>query len=380
MSTTALVLSGGGARAAYQVGVLRRIAEISSKYSPKCPFQILCGTSAGAVNVTAVASGYYNFRSAMQGLDKIWATMLVHHIYRTDILSLFRITSTWAADLGLGAIIGAGNVKSLLDTTPLQKLLKRVLTFDVINEAISKGDLRAIAVTATSYSTGNAFTFVHGVPGLKPWNRVRRVGILEPITVEHVLASSAIPLLFPAIKVGKEFYGDGSIRFHTPLSPAARLGATKIIAVGVRHSRIEIPPTVPIDYSYPPVGQMAAILLNSIFLDNMDTDWENLLRVNELLKRGDGSANLAGRGDTGIISGCLVSPSEDIGTLAALYEKRLPLTIRYLLRGLGVGKEGGADLTSYLLFHADYTRTLIDLGYHDACAMDDEIEAVLMGS
>ena len=373
-------MSGGGARAAYQVGVLRRIAEISAKKSPKCPFDILCGASAGAVNAAAIASRFYDFHLAVQGLDRIWANMLVHHIYRTDVVSFIRITSAWASDLGLGAIIGAGKVKSLLDTTPLQLLVKKVLTFDIVNEAILNGDLRAIAVTATSYSTGKAVTFVHGVEGLKPWSRVRRIGILQPINVEHVLASSAIPLLFPAIKVGNEYYGDGSIRFHTPLSPAARLGAKKIIAVGVRHSKVEVPPDVSIDYNYPPVGQMAAILLNSIFLDNMDADWENLLRVNELLKRGSGAANLAGRGEAGIISGCLISPSEDIGLIAAEYEKRLPLTIRYFLRGLGVGKEEGTDLISYLLFHADYTRTLIDLGYHDACAMDDEIETVLMSS
>lgn len=375
--STALVLSGGGARAAYQVGVLRRIAEISVKISPRCPFDILCGASAGAANVAAIASRFYDFHLATQGLYRAWANMLVHHIYRTDVISLLRITSYWAADLGLGAIIGAGKVKSLLDTTPLQNFLKRVLTFDIVREAISNGDLKALAVTATSYSTGKAVTFVDGVPGLKPWSRVRRIGIFQQIDVEHVAASSAIPLLFPAIKVGNEYYGDGSIRFHTPLSPAARLGAKKIIAVGVRHSKVEVPPAASADYSYPSVGQMVAIPLNSLFLDNMDADWENLLRINELLKAGSGVKNLSGRGEAEIISGCLISPSEDIGAIANQYERRLPLTIRYLLRGLGVEKEEGADLTSYLLFHADYTRTLIDLGYHDACAMDDEIELVL---
>lgn len=376
--STALVLSGGGARAAYQVGVLRRIAEISTKYSPNCPFNILCGASAGAVNSTTIASRFYNFRSATRALDHVWANMLVPQIYRTDVASVLRISTTWLRDLGLGGLLGGGNVKSLFDTTPLQKMLKKVLTFNSIKEAISRGDLKAVAVTATSYSTGKAVTFVYGQPGLQPWERVRRVGVIQPIGVEHVLASAAIPLLFPAIKVGNEFYGDGSIRFHTPLSPAARLGAERIIAVGVRHGKVEAPPAFRIKYNYPSVGQMAAILLNSIFLDNMDTDWENLMRRNELLARGGGSETVTERGVLRTITGTLISPTEDLGAIAIHYEKRLPFTVRYFLHGLGVGREEGADLMSYLLFHADYTRTLIDLGYHDACAMDDQIESVFV--
>jgi len=237
---TALVLSAGGARAAYQVGVLKRVAELSSQLKQECPFKILCGTSAGAINIAVIASRFSNFKLATRGLERVWNNFRVHQVYRTDLGSLFRISTQWIRDLGLGGILGGKmHVKSLLDTSPLHTLISKVIEFESIQRAIESGDLEALAITATSYSTGKAKTFIHGQEKLEPWARARRIGQMSKITANHILASSAIPLLFPSIPINGEYYGDGGIRFHTPLSPAARLGAQKIIAVGVRHGQVD---------------------------------------------------------------------------------------------------------------------------------------------
>jgi NTE family protein len=371
----AVLLPGGGARAAYQVGALRAIARILGRHAAQ-PFRIICGTSAGAINAAALAIHADNFRCGVARLLRWWNTMDVDMIYRADAASVAVHGMRWLASVLVGAG-GPARAASMLDNSPLRSLLQRQFALDRVDAQVQSGVLRALAINATSYTTGHAVTFYQGSPAIAPWQRTRRRGEPASITVDHLLASTAIPFVFPAARVGDDYFADGSVRQIAPLSPALHLGARRILVVAVGQFTGQWPPTSHnVAPRYPSFAQMAGHALASIFLDNLGADLERLQRLNHVLNLVPETRQKQ-HPEVVHLDALVLSPSRDLGAMAVPYAGRLPLGVRYLLHGFGSTEGTGASLLSYLLFERRYTRALLDLGFRDAMARRDEIEAFL---
>ncbi len=370
-----LVLSGGGARAAYQVGVLKAIAELLPPASPN-PFPVICGTSAGAINAATLAVYAERFRGAVRRLDYVWRNFHAGQVYRADALGVLRTGLHWLAALLLGGL-GRRNPHALLDRAPLRALLEQYLPCEKIQAAIDAGVLRALSVTCSSYSSGQSVSFYQGVPTIVPWRRVRRVGCPAKITVAHLMASSAIPFLFAAERIHREYFGDGTMRQSAPLSPALHLGAERLLVIGVRQAEAEDHARGVQHVEYPSLAQIAGHVLNSIFLDSLDADLERLQRINRTLSLIPAERLQEGELRLRPVEALVIAPSEDLEKIAARYAHYLPRTVRYLLRGIGADDRTGANLVSYLLFERPYTRELIALGYADAMLRRREIAAFL---
>lgn len=367
---TGLILAGGGARAAYQVGVLKAIAEMLPRDSPN-PFPILCGTSAGAINATTLAIYATHFHEGVRRLVYVWRNFKVEQVYRADVLGVMATGLRWFGTMVLGGL-GHGNPSALLDRAPLRRLLYRTLPFARIQDSIDAGALHALSVTASGYTSGQSVSFFQGVSSLTPWQRVRRIGSEANITLNHLMASSAIPFLFEAVKINREFFGDGSMRQGAPISPALHLGADRVLVVGVRHAAESLPErSAPEDY--PSRAQIAGHVLNSIFLDSLDTDLERLERINKTISLIPESVLRKNHVGLRKVEVLVVAPSEDLEKIAARYAHHLPRSIRFLLRGLGVFNSHGSALVSYLLFEKPFCRELINLGYKDAMHRKEEI-------
>ena len=363
----ALVLSGGGARAAYQVGVLKAVADILPKDIPN-PFPIICGTSAGAINATALAVYAHHFREAVWRLTHVWHNFRVHEVFRADTWGLVRAGLHWFATLALGGL-GKYSPSALLDRQPLNHLLSRYLEFDRIQHCIDNGLLQAISVSASSYTTGHAIAFFQGAPGLEPWSRMRRMGVATKLNMSHLMASSAIPFVFAPEKVGNEYFGDGSMRQTAPISPALHLGAERLLVVGVKNET-NTSDADAINGS-PSLAQVAGHVLNSIFLDNVDADLERLCRINRTLSALPPELRKAS--NLRVIDVLTISPSRDLDVMAAKHARLMPAPIRFLMRGLGVSSHSGSSLLSYVLFERAYCRELINLGYQDAMKKRQQI-------
>ncbi|MEK6748876.1 MAG: patatin-like phospholipase family protein [Pseudomonadota bacterium] len=364
---TALVLSGGGARAAYQVGVLKAVADILPKDISN-PFPIICGTSAGAINATALAVYAHHFREAVWRLTHVWHNFRVHEVFRADTWGLARAGLHWFATLALGGL-GKYNPSALLDRAPLHKLLSHYLDFDRIQTSIDAGLVEALSVSASSYTTGHAIAFYQGVAKLEPWSRMRRMGVATQLTMTHLMASSAIPFVFAPEKVGNEYFGDGSMRQTAPISPALHLGAERLFVVGVKNETNgnggdEVP-------EFPSLAQIAGHVLNSIFLDNVDADLERLCRINRTLN--SLPPDLRKASNLRVIDVLTIAPSRDLDLMAARHVHLMPAPIRFLMRGLGVSPHSGSSLLSYVLFERAYCRELINLGYQDAMLKREQI-------
>jgi NTE family protein len=365
-----LILTGGGARAAYQVGVLKAISEFIPRRAHS-PFQIVCGTSAGALNAVTLAVNARHFRKGVKYLLGIWNNSNVNHIYRSDPLGVFINSGLWLAGLVLSLFgIGRMNRVSLLDNSPLAIFLEETLPCEKIQENIDAGMLCALSVTASGYGSGHSVTFYQGVPGLQPWKRARRLGVEAKIGIEHLLASSAIPFIFPAVHINREYFGDGSVRQIAPISSALHLGADKVMLMGTWHADDEGGRRNRMD-AYPTLAQIAGHALDSIFLDGLEVDLERLQRINttvslipEELRPAIGMRH---------IDVLVITPSQPLEKVAERHIAQLPWTIRLLLRSVGVMRRSGANLVSYLLFDKHYCRALIDLGYQDALKRRDEI-------
>lgn len=368
-----LVLSGGGARGAYQAGVMKAVTEIANQGEPSLPISIITGISAGAINAAFMAATWNDPVKSCRDLVDTWARLTTDQIFRTDIMSLSHIGARWLADTAFGNLRKRKKAHSLLDTQPLRELLNANIPTDRIQEQINKGHLEAAAITAMDYNNANSVTWVQGRDGIKLWDRNRRESRHEKISVEHVMASSAIPLFFPSVKVGETFYGDGCLRNTAPLSPAIHLGANKLIVVSVRRPDHLAPPT-PLNTTEPSIARVLGVMMNAVLLDAIEVDMERMSRVNNTLK--SVPPHLLKEMSLRPVEYLWIRPSEDIGLLAAGKYEKLPNIMRYLIGGLG-GSGESSELTSYLLFDPEYCGKLIELGYQDAMNSKDEIKRFL---
>jgi len=371
---TALVLTGGGARAAYQAGVLSAVAKLAGKQRRHNPFPIVCGTSAGAINAVGLACQAENFGRATITLTRFWRNLQAADIYRSDALGVAAAGARWLGALSLGWLFGRPP-RSLLDNTPLATLLKRNMDFAGIERAIAAGALRAVSVSASGYESGENINFFQAHPDAAPWHRFQRIGLRSRLGVEHLLASSAIPFIFPATRINREYFGDGSMRQLAPLSPAIHLGAERLLVIGATRGN-EKRERQQVD-DYPSLAQIAGHALSSIFVDGLAVDIERIQRINRTIS----AIPEMLREQAGIklrpIETLIVSPSESLDRIAAEHADALPWPIRLLLGGIGAMNRHGGALTSYLLFEKPYTRKLIELGYADTLARADEVGSFL---
>ncbi len=382
-NTIGLVMTGGGARGAYQAGILKRIGELKRVRTHGNPFPVIGGASAGSVNGCAIAAGCDDFASMTQILAELWGTLKPSDIFQCDVLSQAHTSLTWILDLSFGAVLGGGNAHSLLDATPLRRFLTKHLECDRIQDNIKRGHLYALAISATNYNSGKSYLFIQGAKGHPMWNRIRLVTVATRITVDHICASAAIPLVFQPVKLklahGSAFFGDGCIRLHQPLSPVIRLGAEKVFAIGVRCEKKERREET-MDDSNPSLAEVMGVLFDTMFLDHLATDFEHLERLNQRLEDG----HIVQRGAQGSkirrLGTLLISPSVHLSGLAEQHEHDMPYLIQYFVNSLGRDAASCADLMSYLLFTSKYTRDLIEIGYHDAGERIDEIEDFLYTS
>jgi NTE family protein len=375
---TGMVMSGGGARAAYQVGALRALCELLHE---PAPFQVLAGTSAGAINSTALAVHGDDFRAGVANLIETWRSLSPEKVYRTDLASLASIGGRWVRQLSVGGLFGAATVNALLDTSPLRKLLEQTLDTDRIRSHVWSGHLRGVAVTATSYGTGTALSFFEGAANIKPWVRSTRIGVHGRLTVSHVMASSAIPMFFPPVEIDGAWYGDGCVRLSDPLSPAVHLGAERLVAIGIRYARTpqetdDLNRALQMHKSKPPaVSEISGVMLNAIFLDSLDADAERLERINAMLSLVPQDMRSRMRNPLRTIPLLVLRPSRDLGGLATEQYNSFPRALRHLLKGIGATGDSGWDLVSYLAFEPAYIERLMDLGYEDTYARRDEVAA-----
>ena len=365
-----LVMGGGGARAAYQVGFLRYLAR---RY-PDLHIPYVHGVSAGAINAALLASHHGTLLQAVEELSRLWESLTVDHVFRVDPASLAMNSVRWLRQLGGGGLRGGRiQVKGLVDTSPLRTHLTESLhavggELTGIEYKLAHGGLRALAISTTSYSTGASVTWLQG-RDIEPWQRPQRLTESATITVDHVMASAALPLLFPAVQLGSAWYGDGGIRLTAPLSPVLHLGARRILAISNRYDRSSLETEDAQVHGYPPPAQVMGVLLNAVFLDLLDNDALRLERLNRLLE----ALPEEHRHGLEPIKLLVLRPSVDLGRLSSQFEARLPRSIRFLTRGLGTRETKSPDVLSLILFQADYLRALMEIGERDAEARADEI-------
>ncbi len=369
----ALVMGGGGARAAYQVGLLRSLA----RRHPDLRIPFLTGVSAGAINAAHLAGHHGDFADAVRELSGLWADLTIEEVFRIDPWSLTKNIVGWGGQLVSGGMRGPARVRGLVDTQPLRELLTEVFhavdgEIGGIDANLRLGRLKAVALSTSSYTTGQSVTWVQG-RGIEEWERPQRRARMKKLTVDHVMASTALPLFFPAVQIEGHWYGDGGIRLAAPLSPALHLGARKVLAISTRYSRTQVEADRPVVTGYPPPAQVLGVLLNSIFLDLLDQDAHRLHRLNRLL----GKLPPEEREGLKPIDLMIVRPSQDLGVLAREYEPRLPKGFRFLSRGLGTRETESPDALSLLMFQGDYLSRIMELGEEDAEARAEELDDFL---
>ena len=368
-----IVMTGGGARAAYQVGFLRCVARLF----PELQIPYVTGVSAGAINAALVASHHGSFLQAVSELSELWGNLTVKDVFRTDSRSLAMNAWNWVRQLSSGGIGSHRLVRGLVDTHPLRSYLTEVLhavdgELTGVQYNLDCGRLKALAISTTSYSTGQSVTWIQGKE-VELWKRPQRRPVMATITVDHIMASAALPLFFPAVQVDNAWYGDGGIRLFAPLSPVVHLGARKIIAISTRYAATEAEASQETVQGYPPPAQVMGILLNSIFLDLLDHDAVRLERLNQLID-GVPEESRHGLKEVRLLT---LRPSRDLGRMAGEFESQLPRAFRFMTRGLGTKETRSPDFLSMVLFQPDYLGALIEIGEKDAEARVGEIEAFL---
>ena len=370
-STVALVLPGGGARAAYQVGVLKAIAE----WLPKAPnpFPIIVGTSAGAVTAAVLGTEAFRWQRSVQALEQVWANFHVDQVFRSDSLHMVRAGFHWASSLVTGGMMMAPP-RALLDNAPLRELLSQRIQFRHLRRSLASGALRALAICASSYTSASSVAFFESTDPLPDWHRLQRIGRRTRLRLDHVMASLGVPLLFPPVKLDDEYYGDGAQRQLWPLSPAIHLGADRLLVIGVRAEQGAGVPTRRAATRAPTAGQLFGYMLDTLFMDQIYANIEHVARLNQI-------ASVAPAAVPGVhkVATMLIAPSRDLRVIAGQHVRDLPRPLRALLNVMGARGVGGAQLSSYLMFEQAFTCELIELGYKDACARRDELLTFLAG-
>ena len=367
---TGLILSGGGARAAYQVGVLKAINKILPRNLAN-PYDIISGTSAGAINGVALATFADNHRIGVRHLERIWSQFECGQVYRSDFLGVSKTLAKLVRTLIIGRVFKNDPV-SVLDNTPLHNLLREVIQFDRIQDNIDNHHLHALAVNCSSIESGDSISFFQGQYSINNWQKPRRQGIRSRITLNHLLASSAIPMIFPAIKIHRQYYADGAVRQLAPLSPALHLGANKLLVIGVSgnmNKPIKQTSLTP----YPTPAKIMGHMLNAAFLDSMEADVERLTRINRTITKIP--ERVRRKDDIGLrpVDILVINPSRPLDEIAGAHADEMPRAVKLALRGSGNTSSSGSGLLSYLLFSQGYCQALIELGYHDAIGRRDEI-------
>jgi NTE family protein len=389
-----LVLTAGGARGAYQAGVLKRLSEQPALRDRPSPFAIIAGASAGAINGALLGASGQHFGVAANAAADLWSNLRFEQVIRTDFAAMAWRGAALARDFVLGPLLGSTITHGLFDTAPLAALIADAFPQRGIAAAIRRGELYAVAISATSYHSGRSYTFVQGRSGHPVWQKSRRVVLPIAITHQHILASSAIPIVFPPVQIasagGELWFGDGGLRLVAPMSPAIRLGSTHLLAVGVRSPQaadslaMDEAGSSPFGSARnllsPPLAQVCGVFMNAIFLDHLDADLDHLRRMNELVAAQGPPQPAAAAEPMRRVTPLVVSPSEDLALVAQRFAHRMPRVLRYVLDGLGTPDAQSADLASYLLFDSAFTRTLVDIGYRDAAARAGELEALIADS
>lgn len=367
-----LVLPGGGARAAYQVGVLKAIAEMLP--GEPNPFPIIVGTSAGAVAATALASEAFRWQHSVATLEAIWANFHVHQVFRTDSLHMLRSGLRWALSLLSGGLLVPAP-PALLDNTPLRDLLQRRISWRHLRRSIDGGCLKALGLCATSYTSAASMVFFQGGTGVPEWSRQQRLGRRCDLQLDHLMASLSVPLLFPPVKIGAEYFGDGAQRQLWPLSPAIHLGADRLLVIGVRAERGGgVLGPVQTATQSPTPGQLFGYMLDTLFMDQIYANIEHVVRLNRII-------DVTPQATPGMrrVATLMIAPTIDVGEMALDHMVRLPRALRALLGVMGAKGRGGAQLASFLMFESSYTRELIALGYDDAQRRSGELLPFLSG-
>jgi len=367
---TGLVLTGGGARSAYQVGVMRAVADLLPRDAPT-PFHVITGTSAGAIVAANIATYAAHFRTGAVTLERVWRNFHVDQVFRTDTPNMLRAGVRWmAALLSVGRL--ASPPDSLFDNAPLRRLLERRIDFSRLREVLATGHLDALAISAAGYSSARSFAFyesrLHPASDASPWSR----GVWAELGIDHLMASSAVPFLFPPVRMHDEYFGDGAMRQVAPLSPAIRLGADRLFVVGVRHDHKQAPRNLDATAT-PSFGKLFGFMLDTLFMDSLHAGVAQLERLNRLVAQ----SSVPNPEGLRHIDSLVLVPRADLGAIAARHARQMPRTVRALLRIIGAADSDGSELLSYLLFESGYTRELIALGYADTMARRDEVASLL---
>ena len=374
---TGLVLPGGGARGAYQVGVLKGVAELLPSDCSN-PFQVISGTSAGAVNASVIAANSNSFGIAIDELEGVWSNFQSNQVYKTDNLTMIRSSMHWLVSIVMRGYM-FGNPKSLLDNSPLRELLTEHIRFSDIQRNIDAGLLQAISVTAAGYSSQCSTSFFQSNNIIEEWRRTRRKGVRADITIDHLMASIAIPMIFPQVRINNEYFGDGAMRQATPLSTAIHLGADRILVIGIRGHEEKLAHQN-LTSSYPSFAHIAGYMLDTLFMDGLYSDLERLIRVNQLIDEARQKNSNKLKYKLRPIDTMIINPSQSISNVANQCYLSMPRSIRLILRGISEKSNNGVDrLISFLLFESQYTKRLIDLGYQDAITMQENLLKFVKG-
>ena len=366
-----LVLPGGGARAAYQVGVLKAISELIPDSNP---FSIISGTSAGAINASLLASRSQSLKEAVEVLSGVWCNFKTNKVYRTETTVMLKSIFQWLLTVSSGGVL-VKNPKSLLDNSPLRQLLEDTINLEGIKNNINKGNLDAFAITAASYSSKKSVTFFQSDEDDIDWERFLRVGVKTDILIDHLMASIALPLIFPAVKINNEYFGDGAMRQATPLSPAIRLGAEKLLIINTDSKSPNNQLTD--NQIYPSIGEVGGYMLDALFTGGLLSDLERLDRINQIIENSGNNSVQTSNKKMKHLDYCVISPSKDIKKIAKEHYKDVPYSIKLLMKGLGLKNREESELLSFLLFESSFTSSLIQLGFEDGMTNQSEIKAIV---